>query len=155
VLPLYLADHKERTAAALKMAHELEAKVEHQHEDKVRNLLFQLNKYNASNQQHLRAAYLVYSAAPCERLETFIRAVEDVREFDERLTQAEFLMQHILSLITKPAALKALQKNNPDSDDQLALMFARVIDTLARPAYVGRVMQQMSEVPAKTEEWAR
>ena len=125
-LPFYLGDHKEKTTAALRAARELEAKVEAQYEEKIKSLLFQLNNYNVSNQQHLRAAYLVYSAAPCEHLEQFVDAVKEVREFEARLIQAQFLMQQILAILARPAAVKALQGDDDDdgSPDQLALMIS-------------------------------
>jgi hypothetical protein len=152
-LPLYLSDHKEKTAAALKAVREIEAKVEIQHEDKVRGLLFKLNSYNESNQQHLRAAYLVYSSAPCQNLKYFIEAVTEVREFEARLTQAQFLMEKILLLLSKPAAARVLQQNYEGAPDQLSLMLNEVLDILARPAYVGTMIERMRQVSALTEGW--
>jgi hypothetical protein len=154
-LPLYLSDHKQKTTAALKVAHELEAKVDAQHEERIKSLLFKLNSYNASNQQHLRAAYLIYSAAPCEKLDYFIEAVQEVREFEARLTQAEFLMQNILTIISKPNALKALQPNGGEVEDKLSFMITNVIEILARPSYVGRMINEIKQIQARTEDWRR
>lgn len=157
-LPLYLADHKEKTAAAFKVAHEIEAKAEAHHEEKIKSVLFKLNSYNVSNQQHLRAAYLIYSAAPCEHLEHFMQAVKEVREFEERLIQAQFLMEQISLLITKPGAVRALHNNdddNGDGPDQLARMLDNVLEILTRPSYVGSMIEEIRRVKAVTEEWRR
>lgn len=153
-LPLYLSDHKEKTAAAFKAVREIEAKLEAQYEEKIKSLLFKLSAYNVSNQQHLRAAYLVYSAAPCDSLEHFIRAVREVREFEARLIQAEFLMQQILAILAKPAAVKALQGDG-DGPDQLGIMLANVLDILGRPSYVGKMVEEIRQVEVVTEEWRR
>jgi hypothetical protein len=154
-LPFYLSDHREKTAAAIKAAQQIEAKLETQYEEKIKSLLFQLTSYNVSNQQHLRAAYLVYSAAPCENLEHFIQAVREVREFEARLTQAQFLMQQILSILARPAALKALRPDDEGSPDQLALMLGDVLNILRRPAYVGKMVDEIKRVQEVTEEWRR
>ena len=153
-LPFYLGDHKGKTAAAFKVAHEIEAKAEAQYEEKIKSLLFQLNSYNVSNQQHLRAAYLVYSAAPCQNLEHFMQAVKEVREFEARLTQAQFLMQHILTILSKPAALKAFQGDG-ERADPLILMFGNVLNILDRPSYIEKMLREIHQVGAVTEEWRR
>ena len=154
-LPLDLRDYKGKTTAALKVAHEIETKLDAQHEEKIKGLLFKLNTYNVSNQQHLRAAYLIYSAAPCEKLDYFIEAVKEVREFEARLTQAEFLMQNILAILAKPAALKALQPNGDGAEDKISFMIANVIDILARPSYVGRMVDEIKKIEDRTREWRR
>jgi hypothetical protein len=159
-LPLYLGDHKDKAAAAFKVAREIEAKAEAQHEEKIKSVLFKLNSYNVSNQQHLRAAYLIYSAAPCEQLEHFMGAVKEVREFEERLIQAQFIMEQLLALIAKPAALKALRRDDDDDDDgdgpdRLGRMLDNVIDVLTRPSYVGNMIKEIRRVEAVTEEWRR
>jgi len=153
VLPLHLSDYKDKQTAALKAAKQLEVRLETQHDEKIKSLLFELNNYNVSNQQHLRAAYLIYSAAPCEKLEHFIDAVKEVREFEARLVQAQFLMQNILTMLGNPEAFKSLGSNNYDRQKRLSAMLDGVFDVLLRPSYVARMVEEFRKIGLRTKEW--
>ena len=68
VLPLYLGNEKDRYEASVEVLNDINARLSGQHEETINQLLFKLDEKNMSAQQQLRAAYLVYGAAPCEKL---------------------------------------------------------------------------------------
>jgi hypothetical protein len=153
VFPLHIAGFEDKTTGSINAAKQIEAKVATEHKETAKALLFQLNKSNQSQQQLLRAAYAVYTAAPCETLEIFIDAVKHAREFEARLTHVDLVMQNIITIISKPAAARVLGGAGANGEEMVTRLLLRAIDTMHAPSYMPRVIAELESVRVNSQEW--
>lgn len=98
--PFFFKQAKASTAAALNGMKEIQGKIEAKYESNVKHILVSIDEKNGSVQAHLRAAYVLYSAAPCKKLDYLQAAIEAVRQDERDLRTAELAIHQLVLLLS-------------------------------------------------------
>lgn len=150
IFPLYLKNVKIAAAAAAKATREISGDIKAQYEDKVTELTYKIDEFNASTQSHLRSAYLVYQASPCTKLDYFEQAVEVITSREDSLRRADTAVKMVV------AAAVALSKGGVDPELTLSRAgesLTLAIDSLQERPTAPALVQNMSRVEANGAAW--
>ena len=146
VFPLYLTDLKSTSKAALDAVQHIKGQISHEHQETIKTLLFKIDEKNSSAQTQLRAAYVVYSAAPCEKLEYLEGVIDQIRRTESQMKTVEMHVAQMISIIKTIGAAKAVLQNVQITKclDEALSVLARSIDPIAI---------QMSRVQGQMLDW--
>lgn len=149
ILPLYLENVKTRVDATVDVLKQVNAHVGAQHETTIKDLLFKIDDKNTSAQQQLRAAYVVYMAAPCDKLGFLERAVDQISTREHEFRRVELFIRQIMLMV---GVGKGAGGNKPSKEavEQLLIRAAGILSS--SPA--GNLAANMARVQEDTNAWA-
>jgi hypothetical protein len=90
--PFYFKQAKSSASAALDGLNKVKGKVAAKHETEIKHLLISIDEKNSSIQAHLRAAYVLYMAAPCKKLD-YLQAAMQLGLTSETCEQPNLLFE--------------------------------------------------------------
>lgn len=99
-------------------------------------------------QAHLRAAYVLYSAAPCKKLDDLQKAIESVKQSEDELRTAEFQIGQLVALISTLHSA-----SDPNLSTKVSDHLGQVLIELNRRAPAARLVEKMSRVSQNAKEW--
>ena len=91
--PYIFKDAKINAAAAFEGLKRVKGKLDTKYETKITNILAKIDEKNGSIQTHLRAAYVLYSSAPCKKLDYLQAAIDSIRQDERDLRNAEMAIK--------------------------------------------------------------
>jgi hypothetical protein len=148
VFPLYLADLKSNTKAAIDAVQHIKGQISQEHQETVKTLLFKIDEKNSSAQTQLRAAYIVYSAAPCEKLEYLESVIDQIRTTESQMKAVEMYVGQMVSIVKTIGSSKTVLQNT-----QITNCLDDALSTLAKS--MDPVAIQMSRINVQMLEWQR
>jgi hypothetical protein len=143
VFPLIFKDTKSAGSAAIDGLNKVKGKLDGKYESQIKQILFRVDEKNGSLQAHLRAAYVLYAAAPCIKLNYLEAAIKEVRSDESALRKAEFLIKQLVALL-----------KDPQSNSVTALIsehIAKIVLALNPPG--AALIEQMQQVRPNTDAW--
>jgi hypothetical protein len=145
--PYYFRTAKASVAAAVSGLKRVKGKIAADYESQIEQTLFSIDNKNATLQSHLRAAYILYAAAPCEKIDSLERAVEALRQDENELRTAELLIQQLVQVLDNP--------NGADVGDAIKISLDRIVMLLTARTPAQAMIGKMKNVRADAEEWKR
>ncbi|WP_226636396.1 hypothetical protein [Brevundimonas poindexterae] len=139
-----------KAKANVNAAQELGGEVAGQYEDKISELMFRIDEYNASTQSQLRAAYTVYAASPCTHIDYLARALDTIRDREDALRRADATVRMIVS------AIEAFRRGERSAESVIAKLgdnLAKALDFLGDPPSGQILVNEMSSIEDKSAEW--
>lgn len=137
-------------AAALDGLKKVKGKIDAKYESKITNILAQIDEKNGSIQTHLRAAYVLYSSAPCKKLDSLEAAIGSIRQDEKDLRAAELAIKQLTAILSKLAAGPA----HPVST-QLGDQLGQIIASLSSQSPAGMLVREMIQVQENANQWRK
>jgi MoxR-like ATPase len=147
--PFYFKQAKTSTSAALEGLKKIKGKVDAKYETEIKHLLISIDEKNSSIQAHLRAAYVLYMAAPCKKLDYLQSAIEAIRQDEKDLRAAELGIRKLVELLSSQSGHTLDQTLIATASEQLAHVFK----TLNRHSSEAVLIEKMKHVAQISYEW--
>ena len=148
--PFFFRQARTSAAAALSGLKQVKGKIDASHASEIRHILISIDEKNASIQAHLRAAYVLYSAAPCKKLDYLQAAIDAIRQDERDLRAAEMAIGQLVSL---------LSTGRGDGTAALSTTISKqleaVLTALNRRTPTAALIEEMHHVASNTQEWQR
>jgi hypothetical protein len=151
--PFYFKEAKASVAGTISGLHNLKGKIGAQYEEKIHHLLVKVNENNASVQSHLRAAYVLYMAAPCEKLEYLEAAIEAIRQDERNLRRAEVAVQNIKGLLGRGGRRGLV--DDATMQGGVGAHFESALKALDSRASTAGLIEEMGQVARNAVEWQK
>jgi len=152
VFPYYFPQAKLSAAAALDGLKKVKGKVEVKYESRIEDILFRIDQKNGSVQYHLRAAYVVYSAAPCKKLDYLQAAIDATRQGEQELRGADMAIRALVTLLSIPGGVGV---SDPAVSARISEHLGQVVKALNHKTPAELLIEQMKNVAVNTKEWRR
>lgn len=146
--PFFFKQAKASAAAAFNSLKQLSGKIEAKYEADIRHILVNIDEKNGSVQAHLRAAYVLYSAAPCKKLDYLQSAIEEIRHDERDLRAAELAIRELVPLLSN----KKLA-DDPVVTANIGQHIGYVLAALNRHTPGAILAEQMRRVEHNAQEW--
>jgi hypothetical protein len=153
VFPFYFKQINTSANTSISALKGLKGRVGAKYESEIKNILMNIDEKNASVQAHLRAAYVVYSAAPCKKLEYLQHEVESIREEENALRAAELAVRQLVSLLS--TINSGGVPESADTTTRITAHFVQVVTALNQRSSTTALVNQMKRVAQDAQEWQR
>jgi hypothetical protein len=148
VFPLVFRDAKRESTAAIKALESVNIDLGQATATQLRGLAIAINERNSSLQSHLRAAYALYIAAPCKKLDDLSKAIHDLREEEAKLLAAKYAVDQIVSIISAGGLSKDI------ISQMVAEKVADAIITLRSHAHSQQLAAAVADAQGQITEWS-
>lgn len=148
--PLSFKDITVKAKANVAAAQQLGADVSGQYEDKISELMFRIDDYNASTQSQIRAAYTVYAASPCTHIDYLASAMDTIRDREDALRRADATVRMIV------VAIHAFRKGEQSQENVIAKLgdnLSKALDFLGDPPSGQVLVKEMSAIQDNSGAW--
>ena len=143
--PMYFGTAVVDGKANVRVLDQVNAEASANIQNKIDHILIKVDEKNGSMQAHFRAAYIVYAAAPCEKLEYLESAITAIREDERTLRAVELASGHLVNLMkAAPNGLSAAVVSG-----QLDSILLKVGQEKAADA----ISKEMAEVGEISADW--
>jgi hypothetical protein len=144
--PFFFGDAKVSAQAAIEGMKEVSGKLDGSYETEIKHILVRIDEKNGSAQSHLRAAYVLYSAAPCKKLDYLEATISEIRQDERDLRTAELAIQQLSTLIGS-GPLTSAMKNT------INVRLGSIFDTLGRGRPDVETKRKMEEIENNSVAW--
>jgi hypothetical protein len=149
--PFFFKEARSSAKAALDGMKQIQGKVEAKYEEHIKHIFLRIDEKNGTVQAHLRAAYVVYSAAPCKKLDYLQAAIEAIRQDERDLRAAEVAIAQLVSLLSGRHSRNAA--TDPAVAASISDHLARIVSALTYRTPAAALADHMSNVARNVEEW--
>jgi hypothetical protein len=149
--PFFFRQAKMSAAAALDGLKQVKGKLDAKYGSEIKHLLVSIDEKNGSVQAHLRAAYVLYSAAPCKKLDYLQAAIEAIRDDERDLRAAEMAIRQLVTLLS--VRRNGTGVSDPAVSARISELIGQVVMALNHRTPFAALVEKMGQVARFTEEW--